>query len=137
MSTATVHVRYVNQPGEGKKLGTIKDVDGVVYGVAPEKLSLFQPGHQYSVEYSEREWQGRTFRTITAVSNGSGVSIPLPARRPPFRETSPVDAERMFVCGLLNAAVAAGKVEPISAASIIGCVQAARAAWRATFGNGV
>lgn len=50
---ATIKVKYVNQPREGKKMGSVKADDGTVIGVYPDKLSLFQQGQTYTVEYDE------------------------------------------------------------------------------------
>jgi hypothetical protein len=81
---------------------------------------------------------GRTFKTLTSVTNDNGASVsvsPRP-RSMPAREASPAEAERIFTAGIVNSSIIAGKCEPQSAASIIAIVSAARAAWRATFGGG-
>jgi hypothetical protein len=52
---ATIRIKYVNQPREGKKMGSIKGDDGTIIGVYPDKLSLFQQGQTYTVEYDEGE----------------------------------------------------------------------------------
>lgn len=64
-NTAEIEVRFVNPPKAGKKQATIKAADGAVYGVWPDKIGLFQPGRRYRIEYNERPYQGRTYRTIT------------------------------------------------------------------------
>jgi hypothetical protein len=141
MGTTQIDVRYVNAPAEGKRMGSIKTTGGDLFFVDPAQLGLFQPGHSYSIEFSEREWQGKTYRTVTSITNGSGATVSVsPAPRPrtfPARETSPAEAERIFTAGIVNASIAAGKCEPQSAASIMAIVAAARAAWRGTFGGGV
>lgn len=65
VATAEIEVRFVNPPKAGKKQATIKAADGAVYGVWPDKVGLFQPGRRYQIEYNERPYQGRTYRTIT------------------------------------------------------------------------
>jgi hypothetical protein len=52
---ATIRIKYVNQPREGKKMGSIKGDDGTIIGVYPDKLNLFQQGQTYTVEYDEGE----------------------------------------------------------------------------------
>lgn len=64
-ATAEIEVRFVNPPKAGKKQATIKAADGAVYGVWPDKVGLFQPGRRYQIEYQERPFNGRTYRTIT------------------------------------------------------------------------
>lgn len=64
MSTATIDVRFVDPPKDGKKQWTIKTADGSLYGVWPDKAGLFQPGRRYEIEFSERPFNGKTFRTV-------------------------------------------------------------------------
>lgn len=79
MPTATVMTKYVNPPAEGKKQGTIKDAAGKMWGFFPDKVS-FSPGLSYDIEYTEREFNGKTFSTITKATakangaNGNGHS---------------------------------------------------------------
>lgn len=72
---ATLRVKYVNQPREGKKMGSIKGEDGTTIGVFPDKLSLFQQGQTYTVEYDEMDSGFKRFKRIipgapNTVSNG-------------------------------------------------------------------
>jgi hypothetical protein len=136
MPSGTITVKYVNQPKAGKKKGTIKSADGQMFGVWANQLSEFTPDMIYEIEYSEEAWNGQTYRTISKAtpkatapaSNGNG------AKYNTYRETSPTDAERMFVCSLLNAAISAGKL-PLTRDSIIDAVNNTRAAWMNTFGR--
>jgi hypothetical protein len=141
MGTASIDIKYANEPAPGKRMASVKTPGNELYFVEPDKLPLLQPGHRYDVEFSEREWQGKVYKTITAIANDSGAVVSTsPAPRPrsfPARETSPAEAERIFTAGIVNSAIVAGKCEPQSAASIMAIVAAARAAWRGTFGGGV
>ncbi len=112
MHTEIIQVQYVNPPKPGKKKGTIKTIDGKLFGVWANALNGFKPKETYAVEYAEEEWQGQTYRTITKATlqaNGTAGSS-LRSSRNTYRETSPGDAERMFVCSLLNAAIGSGKL---------------------------
>jgi hypothetical protein len=64
MSTAAISVAFVNQPKEGKTKGSIKTNEGEYYEVFPNQLGLFRPGASYEIDYSERNWNGKTYRTI-------------------------------------------------------------------------
>jgi hypothetical protein len=136
MPTGTITVKYVNPPKAGKKKGTIKSADGQMFGVWADKLNEFTPDMIYEIEYSEEAWNGQTYRTISKAtpktpapaSNGNG------AKYNSYRETSPTDAERMFVCSLLNAAISAGKLQ-LSAESLVAAIKTTRAAWTQTFGT--
>lgn len=110
--TATIEVRYADQPKAGKKQGTVKTKDGDVYGVWPDKLGLLRPGRRYRVEYKERQFEGRTFRTITKVDpaaegeTDTGSVDPLSSSD----ETGP-NQEAEMVCRLVAAAIQSQQVE--------------------------
>jgi hypothetical protein len=135
MHTETIRVQYVNPPRPGKKKGTIKTSDGKLFGVWADALSGFTPNEAYAVEYVEQEWRGQTYRTITKATlqtNGTADPPPGPSRNT-YRETTPVDAERMFVCSLLNAAIGSGKLL-LKTDDLVTAIKATRAAWISTFG---
>jgi hypothetical protein len=108
-----------------------------MFGVWANKLAEFTPDMIYEIEYSEEQWEGQTYRTITKATpkaaassqtgNGNGVHYNT------YRETSPTDAERMFVRSLLNATISAGKLQA-SADSLVAAIKTTRAAWAHTFG---
>lgn len=54
METAAIEVKYVNAPRQGKSFGSIKDTNGVMYGVKQADLRLFQPGQRCTIRYEER-----------------------------------------------------------------------------------
>jgi hypothetical protein len=66
MGTASIDVRYVNQPAEGKRMASVKTTTNELYFVDPSQLGLFQPGRSYSIEFSEREWQAAPSRRSRA-----------------------------------------------------------------------
>ena len=61
MQTATIQVAYVNPPKPGKKQGSVKDAEGNIYGVWPDKLHLFEPGNVYTIEYTSRDFNGQQY----------------------------------------------------------------------------
>lgn len=130
MQVATITVKYVNQPKPGKKMGSIKDTAGNIYGVYPEKLALFQQNGTFEIEYK----QNGDFKQVVGVKPAGGLS-PAPQSNGGgnYRPTSPVDAERMYVCSLVNAGIQAGRID-FTEGAIEAATNAARNAWRNTFG---
>jgi hypothetical protein len=120
-----ITVQAINFPPEGKKRGTIRTTEGQTLGVWPEKISLFRQGGTYDVAIEERNFNGATLRNITDArplatppaaaaeqqANTGNGNAGNGGNAGYYRPTAPVDAERMFVCSILNAFVQAGKVE--------------------------
>jgi hypothetical protein len=79
-------------------------------------------GNRYEIESDESEFNGRTYRKITKVQPLGGNA-----------STRSTDAEQQFVCSVLNAAIARGKLQ-LSAESLIAAIKTTRAAWASTFG---
>ena len=89
LRTAEILVRFTN-PAEGSKKPSIKASDGTYYGVTSKDFGRFQPGGRYRIEYTERVWQGRTYRDIRSLepirsdpqaSGDSRPHAPSPAQR--------------------------------------------------------
>lgn len=130
-NTETVQVQYVNPPKPGKKMGSIKTADGRYMGVWPDKLTRFQQGGTYTIK---TETQGDFTKVVDVVTDGGGQEQQAPQQqRPAGRPTDDATAERIYVCGIVNAAVSNG-VEPTTA-SLVEITKAAREAYRQTFGG--
>jgi hypothetical protein len=145
---STITVAKVWQPFEpGGKKGKIVDTQGIKWGVFTDKLGLYQEGGTYDIEYDH--WlnprDGKVYHTIVESAPTGGApqqaapqaAAPI-APRPnghiaPRQRTDPTDAERMFVCSILNAFVSANKVEP-DLTTLVGDVNMLRDVWRNTFG---
>ena len=117
-----IEVAETHPPKTGKKLGTVKTADGQSFGIWPDKLSGLRTGSRYEIEFEESEFNGRMYRKITKV---------LPVVGNASVRSS--DAEQQFVCSVLNAAIAAGKLQ-LSTESLIAAIKTTRAAWASTFG---
>ena len=125
VKTRTVKIKYVNQPKDGKARGSIKGTNDEFFGVHVSKLTMFEVGMTYDVSYTEDgEW-----RTVVSAAlieperkaepepeqrTAAARSTPTPSTET-NRATHPIDAERMFVCSLLNAAITARVVNPLDA----------------------
>lgn len=111
------------------KSATIKDTDGMMFGVWPDKLGIFRDGETYEIDFTSKVSNGTTYRDIKGARM---VAKPGPApeqftgsREPQrqatspsgnkageyFRPTSPKDARRMFLCSTLNAFIQTGRVD--------------------------
>jgi hypothetical protein len=113
MSTAQQHqvadivVQAVYPPKPGKQSGTLKTTSGELYGVWPDKMGLFQPGKGYSVQFVERPFKGKNYRSITkkladlspSGSANAGEATPqsTSTARPPMGEGEFV-AQLMAAC---------------------------------------
>jgi hypothetical protein len=119
-----IQVAETHPPKAGKKLGTVKTATGDSFGIWPDKLSGLQVGRRYEIEFDENEFNGRTYRKITKAQ---------PVGTPSNAATSFSDAEWQFVCSLLNAAIAAGKLQ-IQTDALVAAINTTRTAWANTFG---
>lgn len=130
MTTETVTVAFVNQPKEaGKSYGSIKTADGKFISVHRDKLGLFQKGGSYVVEY---ETTDRGYHNFKALVQQAGQANGHTAA-PPARNEDLATAERIFVCGIVNAAVGAG--HQTDWPSLVPLVNNARNAFAFTFGG--
>ena len=109
MPTATIVAKYVNQPGAGKKNGTVKTPDDTLYLVKPNLLPQLSPGNTYQVEFETFEIRGTNFREIKKIEPVAGaMNGGAPQTSPSGHSTE----EHIFVCGLLNQMAAAGNILP-------------------------
>lgn len=137
MSAATIEVKFADPPKDGKKQGTVKAANGEVYGVWPDKLGLLRPGLTYEVEFTERTYQGRTYRTITKckpspTSTGGAVKSPIPSER--VTTVGSPTPEQVFVTAILAAAVSS-QVADLNDRNLHDAVMALRLSWGKTFGS--
>ena len=131
MTTANIEIAYVNPPKAGKKQGSIKTATGEYYNVWPDKLHLFKVG-PCVVEYQERLFDGKTFKTAVGVVNGGLDFPPSDSVGAKKYDTSVSHAvvhavapphdyaknKHIFVCGGLNAAIKAGQVRADDTAGV-------------------
>lgn len=112
MSTAVVQVAFVNQPKQGKSKGSIKTNEGEFFEVWPNQLGLFRPGASYEIDFAERTWNGKVYRTVAkcrpqdrpaVVKGRHGDTI--------ISEPEPVSQEFEFVARVLSASIQACAVE--------------------------
>ena len=125
--------------------------DGNWYGVKEQMAPLLVVGQPVEVEITTKEKDGRTFRDIKRIMSAPGQPPePVPAfpqngqAKPgsaddPFqkRPTNPVDAERMFCAGALNALlpVMYGHHHGLTRSQVADLVTLLRGVWSDTFGQ--
>jgi hypothetical protein len=138
MPTMTMTVKYVNPPKPGKQRGSIKGTDDQILGVFADKMHLFEPGTTYEIEYTETASNGVTYRNVKSATTVAAPAATAEASASQayhaYRETSPTDAKRMFVCANLSALIRAGEVKN-DKASLWNATQLLCALWDHTFGD--
>lgn len=114
------------------------------YGVWNDKVGKWglEAGATYEVETETTEVNGRNLTNITKAAKVSVAparepfvsgAYREPAATPPRPATCPTDAERMFVCSILNALIQAGEVKNDKTA-LWTTTQMLRGLWKHTFG---
>lgn len=130
MTTATINVKYVNPPKEGKSRWTIKTSDGVLYGLSATLANQMKAGNSYQVTYKESEFRGQMYKTIESVQQATGSA-------PSHGGTDDKTAERIFVCGAVNSQLSNSTVNPnMTMTDAVELVNLWRDVWKATFGGG-
>jgi hypothetical protein len=137
-------VAEIKLPPAGKDRGNIVTTDGRKYGLFREKISLCQVGGNYEAEVTEGQYCNIVSAKLLSAASPQGqpaAAAPAPAGNGHgngnglYRQTDPVDSERMFVCAALTALIRAGEVKN-DKAQLFHTTNMLRALWNHTFGNG-
>lgn len=146
MNQDRITVAGITPPAVGKKQGKVIDTVGRSWNVWGDKLANYQMGKTYDITYEVNEFNDAKFnviKTLKPVMEASGLSGPgmqQPAQaavqRPIGTQTTQKD-EMIFVCGIINNAVANQNINPfeLTATELITMVEKARQVWRNTFGK--
>jgi hypothetical protein len=143
MPNAVIQVQNIYQADPGKKTGKVRDVTGADYRVKPADLAVMREGATYDVFFEDNNFNGQTYHMVKSVKAVGGGAAPaqnfVPAKSNGnassyYKETSARDAERMFVCSILNAGIQAGKVQ-FDSTHIKATVVGLRGVWQETFGT--
>jgi hypothetical protein len=143
MGTTTLTVKLINPPGSTGR-GSIVGTDDQRLGIFPEKVALFEVGKTYEVEYTETDRNGKTLRNVKSAKQVAGPSPQAQQQAPAanghgngnghYRQTDPVDAERMFVTKLLGDAITSGAVK-FEKQELWSATQMLRGLWKHSFGH--
>lgn len=141
LAKATITIKYINDPKPGAKNSSIKDDKDDFYLIDPAMAQGLQQGVSYNVSYRPNTWRGTVYKMVEKIEPASNF-VPHPAAGPaPARGKYGVDdkvvAERIYVCGILNAAMSNPNVNPesITTAWLANMTSMARDAWMQTFGK--
>ncbi len=142
MPTETITVAGIWPPKEGRRTGSLKTTTGDWFDVWPDKIPQFSKGGTYVIEYTTKESNGRVYKTVKAIVGAPGGSGQVQGGAAPrggsyTRQDDPAVAERIYCCGIVNAAAAAlASKGLLTAEALVQITNAARLAWRRTFGAG-
>jgi hypothetical protein len=136
--TTIIEIAAIRPPKEGKKKATVVAKDGRSFLMWPDKATKLAIEQAYAIEIEDSEFNGRTYRSIVkatpataaaaAPANGNARTVPIASEAP--------DAEQRFVSAMLNAFIAAGKVN-LDARELIQATTTLRMLWSASFGTGL
>jgi hypothetical protein len=73
MPSMTMTVKLINPPGSTGR-GSIVGTDDQRLGIFLEKVSLFEVGKTYDIEYTEANHNGRTLRNVKNAKQVAGAS---------------------------------------------------------------
>jgi hypothetical protein len=124
MQTATIEVKYVGPPKEGKQYGFIKGADNSTFPVKADRIREFEPGNKYELAWTEGH---NGFKNIIGVKRivaqtapqGDFTQISEPKATPKQtngqqywqpKPTSPKDGKRMCVTSLMNAGITSHQI---------------------------
>lgn len=127
MPTMTITPSFVNPPGEGKKMGSVKLKDNTLMLALPSVLSQMQPRSTYEVEYTE-ETPTFKYRTIKSVKAASAVA---PASGGGYGQDKDTPM-RIFICGAYNNAIQAGQLNILNEDDCLKAVEIQKRVWRQT-----
>lgn len=134
----TISPKFVNMPKEGKSYGSVVLADDRRYVGRPEVLGMMQKGQAYTIDTEKQDWTNGTVIIVTkaVLANGTVAASKGPTDQFKRQPTPEIDAERMYVCGLVNALAPAvyAKHGACDGVTMIAMTNAARQAWRDTFG---
>ncbi len=152
--TANVDISFINPAKPGKKMGSIKTRDNILYWVYSDKLAQFRTG-PCTIEYNDDPGNdGKPFLKALGVVGGNPAQQPLPNQMqaavpvPNVKSWPKGDTQRphtngggnghnkdemIFVMNQMAAAINAGQVV-VGSAEYIPFLNKVRSAYSATFG---
>ena len=135
MQTKQITAKYVNPAKSPRGPGSVKDEQGIYWKVWPDLLSRFQVGGTYTVGYKTEQHNGKDQFTVTQIQDVTGQQLSQPSVPSTNGHGDHSRDEQIYVCGIVNNAIAAGKVDPFSTDELVSITQAATDAFRAWRAN--
>ena len=156
LQTATVTVKYVGPPKEGKQYGFIKAMDNSTWPVKADRIREFEADNEYEIAWTEgsngfkniigvkrivpqAQPQPGQFEQFDArqpaIRNGAAPAAkPTAAAKEYYRPTAPRDSERMFVCAIAGHWIDTGRVD-MTEDAMVDLVRSLRTVYARTFGT--
>lgn len=160
LQTATVTVKYVGPPKEGKQYGFIKAMDNSTWPVKADRIREFEADNDYEIAWTEasngfkniigvkriapeappqrpaQRGQFEQFEAAPQARNGAAASTAPKTAAPAngyYRPTAPRDSERMFTCAIAGHWIDTGRVE-MTEDAMVELVTMLRDVYARTFG---
>jgi len=109
-----IEIDEIHPPKPGGKMSKIVAA-GERFDIWPDKLDGVAVGQRYEVEVKDREFNGRTFRSIAKIAPAAKAEAPAPAATSAAAAATAGEAE--YVGRVLAALIAAGAVDKQSIAA--------------------
>jgi hypothetical protein len=119
-----IEIDEIHPPKPGGKMSKIVAA-GERYDIWPDKLDGVAVGRRYEVEIKDREFNGRTFKSIAKIAPAAGAAAAVPTATAPAAAALAGEAE--YVGRVLAALIVAGAIEK---QSIPAATAWLRKAWR-------
>lgn len=148
MPQATLTPKFINPPRGNARSASIKDENGSYWGIHPGDMSKFTANVPVTVEYATSENNGKVYYNIKSIVgqqasanpqaqhqgsrpqiNAPQMAIPNQQRPLANPQADPRKSEDIFVCGVINHAIAHQSL-PLDSVSLRQVIAAARTAWR-------
>jgi|SRR5215475_12448127 len=105
-----IEVTEIHPPKIGGKVSRIVAADGEHYQIWPEKLAGVDVGKRYEVETTQREYNGRTFKSIKSIVPAAEESTPVQKNRGVENDPT-VCGEAEYVGRVIAALIASGGID--------------------------
>lgn len=137
MATATITAKWINPPGVGKKNATIKCPDDSFYLIPPEMTEGLEQGANYKIDYRVNNFKGVQYKTIEKIEPVKSPTLVHGGGTGKYGVDNKIVAERIYVCGLLNAMMGNPNILPanVTLEMLVEETKKYRAAWDQTFGK--
>lgn len=143
MGILTMTVASIVPSSQGKTRSRLVGEDGVQIGIFADKLHMIKIGQTYEIVHTDGQYQNVQTATLVPGRERPATqplrAVPASPAPPPaavgaYGNVSADTAERIFVCGALNAALQSGQVQP-TRQSVGVFVNVLRGVWRDSLGD--
>lgn len=104
-----IEITEIHPPKIGGKVSRIVAADGEQYDIWPEKLDGIKVGNRYQIEIKERDYNGRTFKSIKSIAPAPAAASTAAEPRP--QGAAPACGEAEYVGRVVAALIAKGDLD--------------------------